>query len=67
MGRLRQSWKKNQNEIQFREGFLWQPRDTKFTGKILKVTVDVKARGEGEKVAAGRANTEAARKIEEAK
>ena len=66
MGRLRQWWK-NQNEIQFREGFLWQPRDTKFTGKIFKVTVDVKAMGEGEKASASKANTEAARKSEEAK
>jgi len=66
MGRLRQSWK-NQIEIQFREGFLWQPRDTRFNGEILKVTVDVKAMGAGEKVAAGKAKMEIAKKIEEAK
>ncbi len=45
----------------------YQPRDTKFTGKIVKITVDVKPMGEGEKAAAGKANAEAARKIEEAK
>jgi arylsulfatase len=45
----------------------YQPRDTKFTGKILKVTVDVKPMGEGDKAAAGKANAETARKIEEAK
>ena len=42
-------------------------RDTKFTGKIVKITVDVKPMGEGEKAAAGKANAEAAREIEEAK
>jgi len=45
----------------------YQPRDTKFTGKILKVKVDVKEMGVGEKVAASKAGAEAARKIEEAK
>jgi hypothetical protein len=45
----------------------YQPRDTKFTGKILKVTVDVKPMGEGVKAAAGKAGAEAARRIEEAK
>jgi arylsulfatase len=45
----------------------YQPHDTKFTGKILKVAVDVKPMGEGEKAAASKAHAEAARKIEEAK
>jgi arylsulfatase A-like enzyme len=45
----------------------YQPRDTKFTGKMLKVTVDVKEMGAGEKAAAGKAQAETARKIEEAK
>jgi arylsulfatase len=45
----------------------YQPHDTKFTGKILKVTVDVKEMGTGEKIAASKATVEAARKIEEAK
>ena len=41
--------------------------DNKFTGKILKVTVDVKEMGAGEKAAAGKANAEGARKLEAAK
>jgi arylsulfatase len=41
--------------------------DNKFTGKILKVTVDVKEMGAGEKAAASKANAEAARKLEAAK
>jgi len=36
--------------------------DNKFTGKILKVTVDVKEMGAGVKAEAGKANAEAARK-----
>jgi arylsulfatase len=44
----------------------YQPRDTKFTGKILKVTVDVKEMGAGEKAAANTANAEAARKTKDA-
>jgi arylsulfatase len=41
--------------------------DNKFTGKIRKVTVDVKPMGAGEKAAASQANAEAAGKIEAAK
>jgi arylsulfatase len=41
--------------------------DNKFTGKIVKVTVDVKAMGTGEKAAAGKASAEAAKKLEETK
>ena len=45
----------------------YQPRDTTFTGIIKKVVVGVGAMGTGEKAAAGKANGEAARKIEEAR
>jgi len=45
----------------------YQPRDATFTGKILKITVDVKEMGAGEKAAASKANAEVSRKIEEAK
>ena len=38
-----------------------------FTGKILKIKVDVKEMGVGEKAAAGTASTEAAKKVEAAK
>jgi arylsulfatase len=41
--------------------------DNKFTGKILKVTVDVKDLGAGEKAEAGKANAEAVKKIDAAK
>jgi arylsulfatase len=41
--------------------------DNAFTGKILKVTVDVKTMGAGEKVAATQATAETARKLEAAK
>ena len=41
--------------------------DNKFTGKILKVTVDVKEMGAGVKAEAAKANAEAAKKIETAK
>ena len=41
--------------------------DNKFTGKILKVTVDVKPMGAGEKVSAAKVSSELARRIEEAK
>jgi len=41
--------------------------DSAFTGKILKVTVDVKPMGEGEKVAASKAGAEASAKLEAAK
>jgi arylsulfatase len=41
--------------------------DNKFTGKILKVTVDVKEMGAGEKAAASKAGAEGARKLEAAK
>ena len=41
--------------------------DNKFTGKILKVTVDVKEMGAGEKTAASKAGAEGARKLEAAK
>ena len=45
----------------------YQAYDNKFTGKILKVTIDVKEMGAGEKAAAGKAGAEAAKKIESAK
>jgi arylsulfatase len=45
----------------------YQPRDTKFTGRILKVKVDVKEMGAGEKTAASKAGAEGARKLEAAK
>jgi len=41
--------------------------DKKFTGKILKVTIDVKAMGAGEKAAADKAGVELAKKVEETK
>ena len=41
--------------------------DNKFTGKILKVKLDVKEMGAGEKAAASKANAEGARKLEAAK
>ena len=41
--------------------------DNKFTGKILKVTVDVKEMGAGVKAEAATAGAEAAKKIEGAK
>jgi hypothetical protein len=41
--------------------------DNKFTGKILKVTIDVKEMGAGVKAEAAKANGEAAKKIEAAK
>jgi arylsulfatase A-like enzyme len=41
--------------------------DNKFTGKILKVTVDVKPMGAGEKVASSKAYAETAEKVETAK
>jgi arylsulfatase len=41
--------------------------DNAFTGKIMKVTVDVKAMGAGEKVAASKAAAETAKKVEAAK
>ena len=41
--------------------------DNKFTGKILKVTVDVKEMGAGVKAEAAKAGAEAAKKIESAK
>jgi hypothetical protein len=45
----------------------YQPRDTKFTGTIKKVVVEVGAMGAGDKAAAKKAGAEAARKLEEAK
>jgi arylsulfatase len=42
-------------------------RNSAFTGKVLKVTVDVKTMGAGEKVAATQAAAETARKLEAAK
>jgi arylsulfatase len=45
----------------------YQPRDSKFTGTIKKVVVEVKPMGAGERAAAGEADAEAARKIEQAK
>ena len=41
--------------------------DNKFTGKILKVTIDVKETGAGVKAEAAKANTEAAKELEAAK
>jgi arylsulfatase len=41
--------------------------DNKFTGKILKVTVDLKAMGAGEKAGAAKGGADAAMKIEAAK
>jgi arylsulfatase len=41
--------------------------DNEFTGRILKVTVDVKEIGAGDKAAASAANAEGARKLEAAK
>ena len=45
----------------------YQAYDNKFTGKILKVTIDVKAMGAGEKAAADKAGVELAKKVEETK
>ena len=45
----------------------YKPYDNKFTGKILKVTVDVKEMGAGVKAEAAKANAEAAKKIDAAK
>jgi arylsulfatase len=45
----------------------YQPKDAKFTGTIRKVVVEVKAMGVAEKSAAAKANTETARRIEEAR
>ena len=41
--------------------------DNKFTGRILKVTIDVKEMGAGVKAEAAKANAEAAKKMEAAK
>jgi hypothetical protein len=41
--------------------------DNKFTGKILKVTVDVKEMGAGVKAEAAKAAAETAKKLESAK
>jgi hypothetical protein len=45
----------------------YTPANSAFTGKILKVKLDVKPMGEGVKAAAGRAAAETAQKIEAAK
>jgi arylsulfatase len=45
----------------------YQPRDSKFTGTIKKVVVEVGAMGAGDKAAAKKASGEAARKLEEVK
>jgi arylsulfatase A-like enzyme len=45
----------------------YKPKNTKFTGTIRKVVVNVKEMGAGEKVEAKKAGADAARKIEEAK
>jgi hypothetical protein len=45
----------------------YKAHDSGFTGKILKVTVDVKPMGEGVRAAADKAGAEAARKMEAAK
>jgi hypothetical protein len=41
--------------------------DNRFTGRILKVTIDVQEMGVGVKAEAAKANTEAAKKLEAAK
>jgi arylsulfatase len=45
----------------------YKPLESMFTGKILKITVDVKEMGAGEKTAAAKDGAEAAKKIEAAK
>jgi len=45
----------------------YQPRDSKFTGTIKKVVVEVGAMGAGDKAEAKKATGEAARKLEETK
>jgi arylsulfatase A-like enzyme len=45
----------------------YQPRDTKFTGTIKKVVVEVKAMGASEKQDEAKAKAETGRKVEEAK
>ena len=45
----------------------YQPRDTKFTGTIRKIVVDVKAMGAGEKAESKKATAETAQKIAEAR
>jgi arylsulfatase A-like enzyme len=45
----------------------YQPRDSKFTGTIKKVVVEVKAMGASEKQDEAKAKAEATRKVEEAK
>ena len=45
----------------------YKPATSGFTGKILKIKVDVKEMGAGEKAEAGKANAEAAKKMEAAK
>jgi arylsulfatase len=45
----------------------YTPFNSAFTGKILKVVVDVKPMGEGEKAAASKAGAEASAKLEAAK
>jgi arylsulfatase len=45
----------------------YKPEASAFTGKILKIKVDVKEMGAGEKAAAATGNAEAARKMEVAK
>ena len=45
----------------------YKSADSKFTGKILKVTVDVKEMGAGVKAEAAKASAETAKKMEVAK
>jgi len=45
----------------------YQPRDTKFTGTIKKVLVEIGAMGQADKAAAAKAGAEAAHKVETAK
>ena len=45
----------------------YKAADNKFTGKILKVTVDVKERGPGVQADVSKAGAEAAKKVEAAK
>jgi len=45
----------------------YRPRDTKFTGKIKKVLVEIGAMGQADRAAAAKAGAEAAQKVETAK
>jgi arylsulfatase len=45
----------------------YKSADSRFTGKILKITIDVKEMGAGVKAEAAKAGAEAAKKVEVAK